>query len=91
MYLRIVLKPLREHKFYAKFSIYEFWSDQVIFLSHVISGNGIEVDLAKVKAILFWEQPKNITKIRFFFVLARYYRRFVLDFSQTVASMTKLL
>ena len=41
MHLRLVLQTLREHQLYAKFSKCEFWLDQVAFLGHVVSGEGI--------------------------------------------------
>jgi hypothetical protein len=47
-HLRIVLTRLREHQLYAKFSKYEFWLRTVPFLGHVLSENGISVNLSKV-------------------------------------------
>jgi hypothetical protein len=47
-HLRIVLSWLREHQLYAKFSKCEFWLKKVPFLGHVLSGDGISVDLTKV-------------------------------------------
>ena len=44
MHLRLVLQILREHQLYAKFSKCEFWLDQVAFLGHVVSKDGILVD-----------------------------------------------
>ena len=41
MHLRLVPQTLREHQLYAKFSKCEFWLDQVAFLGHVVSGEGI--------------------------------------------------
>ena len=52
MHLRLVLQTLREHQLYAKFLKYEFWLDQVAFLGHVVSKNGIQVDPKKIEAIL---------------------------------------
>jgi len=46
----------------------------------VISAQGIFVDPAKVEAVLQWECPKSVTKIRSFVDLAGYYRRFIEDF-----------
>jgi hypothetical protein len=42
----------------------------VIFLGHVISAEGILVDPRKVKAVLKWERPTNVTEIRSFLGLA---------------------
>ena len=51
-HLRIVLQTLREHKLYAKLKKCDFWMDQVSFLGHVISGEGISVDPKKVQDIV---------------------------------------
>ena len=42
------------------------------FLGHVVSQEGISVDLAKIDAILQWERPKNVIEIRSFLGLAGY-------------------
>ncbi|KAL0345738.1 UNVERIFIED_CONTAM: Retrovirus-related Pol polyprotein from transposon.6 [Sesamum radiatum] len=80
-HLRIVLQILKEKELYAKLSKCEFWINQVVFLGHVISGDGVMPDPAKVKAIMEWRVPKNATEVRSFLGLAGYYRRFVEGFS----------
>ena len=74
LHLQIVLQILRDKQLYAKFSKCEFWLNEVIFLGHVVSGDGIFVDPRKVEAIVNWEQPKNVWEIRSFLGLAGYYR-----------------
>ena len=54
-HLRIVLQTLRDLELYAKFSKCEFWLNEILFLGHVIFGNGIFVDLRKVEVIVNWE------------------------------------
>nr|GFD26463.1 putative reverse transcriptase domain-containing protein [Tanacetum cinerariifolium] len=39
---------LRQKKLYAKFSKSEFWLQQVAFLSHIVSADGITMDPSKV-------------------------------------------
>ena len=90
-HLRTVLQTLREKQLYAKFSKCEFWIDEVVFLGHVVSGRGIEVDLKKIEAVVNWETPKNIVEVRSFLGLAGYYHRFVEGFSLIVSPLTKLL
>ena len=65
-HLRIVLQTLREHQLYAKFSKCEFWLIEVRFLGHVVSTSGVSVDLEKVEAVMSWERPKSVFKIRSF-------------------------
>ncbi|KAL0283069.1 UNVERIFIED_CONTAM: Retrovirus-related Pol polyprotein from transposon [Sesamum radiatum] len=51
----------------------------------------VQPDPAKVKAILEWEPPKNVSEVRSFLGLAGYYRRFVKDFSVVAKPLTNLL
>ncbi|WOG99882.1 hypothetical protein DCAR_0519238 [Daucus carota subsp. sativus] len=90
-HLRTALQTLRENQLYAKLSKCEFWLDHVLFLGHVISSKGIEVDPKKIEAIWNWEVPKNVTEVRSFLGMAGYYRRFVEGFSKIAGPMTKLL
>jgi hypothetical protein len=48
-HLRVVLQPLRDHQLFAKFSKYEFWINEVPFLGHVRSSEGIVVDPSNVR------------------------------------------
>jgi hypothetical protein len=41
----------------------EFWLNNVSFLGHVISGEGVAVDQKKVKAMVEWTTPINVFKI----------------------------
>ncbi|KAK1678158.1 hypothetical protein QYE76_039006 [Lolium multiflorum] len=65
--------------------------DQVEFLGHVISKDGIAVNPSKVAAVLEWEAPKTVKEIRGFLGMAGYYRRFIEGFSKIAGPMTKLL
>jgi hypothetical protein len=90
-HLRIVLTLLREHQLYAKFSKCTFWLEDIQFLGHVLSANGIAVDPNKVKDILEWKPPTTVHQVRSFLGLAGYYHRFILDFSKLVKPITSLL
>jgi hypothetical protein len=57
---------------YAKFSMCEFYINEVSFLGHVISPEGITVDPGKVKDVLDWKPPTSVTQVHSFLGLAGY-------------------
>ena len=54
--------------------------EEIAFLGHVISKQGVQPDSSKVKAILKWEAPKSVTEVQDFVGLASYYQRSVKEF-----------
>ena len=89
-HLRIFLQTLRDHQLYAKFSKCEFWLIEVKFSRHVVSASGVSVDPEKVEAVMSWERPKSVFEICSFLGLAKYYKRFIEDFSRLAAPMSRL-
>jgi hypothetical protein len=61
------------------------------FLGHVLSEGGMSIDLGKVKDVLEWEPPHNMSDIYIFLSLAGYYRHIIKDFSKIAKPMTRLL
>ena len=72
-HLRVVLSCLREKKLYGKLSKCYFFQKEIHYLGRIISGEGIFVDLEKVKAIMEWSVPKNVHDMRTFIGLVGYY------------------
>jgi hypothetical protein len=56
----------------VKFSKCEFWINEVPFLSHVISPEGIAVDPSKVRDVLDWKPPTFVHQVQSFLGLAGY-------------------
>ena len=67
-HLKIVLLILREKRLFAKLSKCDFWLKKVSFLGHIVSVEGIRVDLAKIEAIVCWKPPRNVIDVRSFLV-----------------------
>jgi hypothetical protein len=62
-HIHLVLQKLRENQLYAKLSKCEFWLKEVLFLGHIISEGGISVDPSKLKDVLSWNTPHNVSDI----------------------------
>ncbi|RXN31336.1 Retrovirus-related Pol polyprotein from transposon 412 [Labeo rohita] len=67
-----------------------FFQTSVRYLGHVVSKDGVETDPAKVEALKTWPRPTNLKELRAFLGFARYYRRFVCDYSKIVKPLTGL-
>jgi hypothetical protein len=89
-HLRLVLQVLREHQLYAKFSKCDFFQKQVHYLGHVISKEGVVVDHDKIRSIMEWPTPKDVSDIRSFMGLVGYYRSFIKGFSKIGCPITAL-
>jgi hypothetical protein len=89
-HLKLVLQVLREYQLYAKFSKCDFFHKQVHYLGHVIYEEGVVVDLDKIKAIMDWPTPKDVSDIISFMGLAGYYRRLIKGFSKIGCPITSL-
>jgi len=89
-HLRTILQILRENKLYGNLKKCEFWLEEVPFLGHVVSKDGVSVDPSRVEAVVNWARPPTIRETRSFLGLAGYYRRFVEGFSSLVAPLTRL-
>jgi hypothetical protein len=62
-HLHIVLQRLHDHQLYAKFSKCEFWLTKVQFLGHVVSSEGISMDLSKVREVLDWKPLRTVHQV----------------------------
>ena len=89
-HLEVVLKVLKEHQLFAKYSKCEFWLRSVAFDCHFISSEGIEVDPKKIEMVNNWPRPLNPTGIWSFLGLYGYDRRFVDGFASIASFLTTL-
>jgi hypothetical protein len=73
-HITFVLAAPRKEKFCANLAKCTFCTDKVVFLSFVVSGQGVQVDEEKIKAIREWLPPTNLSQVRSFLGLAGFYR-----------------
>jgi hypothetical protein len=89
-HLRMVLQVLKEHHIYAKLSKYSFYQRQIHCLGHIISKEGIVIDLENIKTIEEMPTPRNVAEVRSSMGLEGYYRIFIGGLSHISHPITSL-
>ncbi|CAI7810857.1 unnamed protein product [Closterium sp. NIES-54] len=86
-----VFKRLQENRLITKGSKCEFFKQELEFLGHVISRDGIKIDPAKIKTIQEWKPPTNITELQSFLGFVNYVQRFIPYMAGITGMLTDLL
>src|SRR5262249_11145096 len=75
-HLRQVLDLLRANKLYAKWPKCEFFQDQVEYLGHIITKDGVKTDPAKCEAVAEWptckRNPDCTSRVYYLISFSRY-------------------
>ncbi|MCO5604727.1 hypothetical protein L7F22_058897 [Adiantum nelumboides] len=80
-HLKVIFQALRDNKLYVNQKKSEFFLQEIQYLGHIISKNGIRMDPAKLEVIKDWPNPRNLHEVRSFIGMCAYYRRFIEKFS----------
>lgn len=86
-----VFQLLQQHQFKVKLSKCSFAKQQLHYLGHVLSPNGVANDPSKVAIVQKWPSPTSVKELRSFLGLAGYYRRFVRNFGLIARPLNDLL
>ncbi|GBG60289.1 hypothetical protein CBR_g4244 [Chara braunii] len=89
-HLRTVLERLRQAKYKANRDKCEFVRQELEYLGHYVTPQGIHPLADKIEALRVWPEPTNTTDVRSFMGLAGYYQRFITGYSRIAAPMTRL-
>ena len=72
-HLQSILDVLQKEKLYANLKKCTFCTNQRIFLGYIVSEQHIQVDQVKEKVISGWPIPTNVSEVRSFHDLVRFY------------------
>ncbi|GBG90216.1 hypothetical protein CBR_g50395 [Chara braunii] len=89
-HLRTVFERLRQAKYKANHDKCEFARQEMEYLGHYVTPQGIRLLADKIEAIRVWPEPTNTTDVRSFMGLAGYYQRFITGYSRITAPLTRL-
>jgi hypothetical protein len=65
----------------------EFGKTSLIYLGHIVGGGELKIDPSKVKVILEWPKPSNVTEVRSCLGETQYWRKFIANFSFIAAPL----
>lgn len=89
--LRQIFSKMREYNLKIEPDKCDFLKQELTYLGHVVTPDGVKPDPKKTEAILKFPIPKNPKDVKSFLGLAGYYRKFISDFSAIARPLTNLL
>src|SRR5215510_344194 len=88
--LKQVFDVLRQNELIANPDKCNFLQEQVEFLGHLVTKNGLQMDPKKLEAIRNWPLPLNtIKEIRGFLGITSYYRKYINNFAHPITQLLK--
>ena len=89
--LRVVFTCFLEHGLKLKLSKCHFLQDEITFLGHEISADGMKPGMANLKAIAEMAPPKTYMEIRLFTGMTGFFRQFIKGYSKIAKPLNDLL
>ena len=68
-----------------------FFKEEIDYLGHVVSGEGISTNPKKVEAVTKWLTPQTLCDVKSFLVFVGYYRRFIMNFSKIAKPIREVI
>src|SRR6266705_526348 len=76
-YIKWVLKRLYNENIPITVKKCEFYTKKIDFIRFIVKPRQISIDPKKVKAIVNWQDLKNVIGLRLFLGFCNYYRKFI--------------
>ena len=89
--MKTALEVLQKHQFFIKAKKCAFGQHDLEYLGHIVTAQGVKVDMGKIEAMVAWPRPTNISELRGFLGLTGYYRKFVKIYGIIARPLTNLL
>ncbi len=90
-HVRKILRALLKYWLYIKLSKCTFNHSEIIFLRFMIKRRDIQMKQFHINVITSWSELKSAKNILIFLRFARFYQRFIKEFSQIVTLLTDLI
>jgi len=89
--LRLVFDIFTTHQLFLKRSKCFIAQHQVLYLDHIISGEGVAVDKSKIAAMIDWPKLSTVKGLRGFLGLTDYYWKFVQNYGTIAGPLIAML
>jgi hypothetical protein len=90
-HVKTAFEILRHHQFFIKLNKCVFGQQEVEYLGHIVTSQGVKADKGKIQSMLNWPCPTNVSELRGFLGLTGYYRKFVRNYGIIARPLTNLL
>ena len=89
--LQGVLKKLAKAGLKLKPSKCEFVKSKIVYMGHIVSARGIEIDHKKIEAVKNWMTPKTVTDVQSLLGFTNHYRRFTKGYAKVAKPLNTLV
>ena len=89
-HLNLIFERLKQFNVQVKPSKCLLFKQEVLYLGHIVSREGIKVNPEKIEVIRTMPPPKNVKGVRSFLGVTGYFRRFIKGYGELAEPLIKL-
>ena len=86
-----VLQELEKNQFLIKLKKCDFFKQELLYLGHIISADGIKPDPKKVEAVKNFPKPTTVQTLKSFLGMVNWFHRSIKDLAKVASPLTDLL